>query len=105
MCRYSVLAHNATGYFIQCKDCGHFQFAFGTTELIMTGAEVYSFYERLSANIVPQEERSFCDRKSIRLRFPDSKIALALTPFEAKQLLAMIDEARATLAVNNLLCD
>jgi hypothetical protein len=104
MCTYSLLAHNSSGYLIQCKTCGHFQFAFGTTELIMTGHELDEFQSRLAREKYPLNDSGALHRKTLRVTVVDSKVALALTPYEAKELVDMIDEAKAAIEVNDLLC-
>ncbi|HTF05798.1 MAG TPA: DUF6686 family protein [Bacteroidia bacterium] len=104
MCTYALLAHNSSGYLIQCKTCGHFQFAFGTTELIMTGIELDEFQAKLAKEKYPLSDCGAIHRKTIRVTVVDSKVALALSPYEAKELIDMIDEAKAAIEVNALLC-
>lgn len=102
MCSYSLLAHNASGYLIQCQECGHFQFAFGTIEIVMDKEELNEFYNRLNLQKYPLGEGALL-RKTIRIGVVDGKVALALTPYETKELINMIDEARASIEVKYLL--
>lgn len=103
MCTYTLLVHNSSGYMIQCKECGHFQLAFGTTEVTMHEDELRAFYNILHQQQYPLEDRGALHRKTIRISIA-SGAAFALTPFETKELIDTIDEAMATLEVKNLLC-
>jgi hypothetical protein len=105
MCTHQLLAHSTSGYILQCKECGNFQFAFGTTEIMMDREELHTFQEYLSANSRNLNNAAALHRKTIRITLVNSKVALALTPFEAEELRDLVNEGLATLEVNNLLCE
>jgi hypothetical protein len=90
---------------LQCKECGHFQFAFGTTEIIMDRDELNSFQEHLSNRVYDLSDTGALHRKTIRITLVNTKVALALTPLEAQELNDLVNEGIATLEVNNLLCE
>ncbi len=104
MCQYKLLAHNSSGYIIQCKECEHFRFAFGTNEVVMNDNELQDIYGKLCQHNQFSEKEDK-HRKTIRIALFDSRIMLALTPLEAKEMADLIDEAQATSAVNLLLRD
>lgn len=103
MCTHSLLAHSASGYLLQCKECSHFQFAFGTTELIMDREELDQFIHRLSSCQYDVNDPGALHRKTVRIALVNAKAALALSPFEAKELIDLLNEGIATLEVNKLL--
>lgn len=105
MCKHSLLAHSTSGYFILCKECGNFQFAFGTMEVVMDRSELAEFQHYLSAQKYPVDEPGALHRKTIRVALHGSRAAFALTPFEAKELMDLLNEGMATYEVNNLLCE
>lgn len=105
MCTYKLLAHNTSGYIIQCKECGNFQFAFGTTEVVMDREELNDFQSYLSTRKYDTSDTGALHRKTIRVTLVDTKVALALTPYEAKELVDLVNEGIATLEVDNLLCE
>ncbi len=105
MCTYKLLAHSSSGYFIQCKECGNFQFAFGTTEIVMNREELDSFQHYLAKRKYDLSDSGALHRKTIRVTLVDSKVALALSPFEVKELIDMINEGIATHEVNALLLE
>lgn len=104
MCKFSILVHNTSGYLIQCGKCGQFQLAFGTVELSLKAHELEELYAALKRQKYPLIEGELF-RKTIRVRPGQSNVALALSPFEAKEMTDMIDEAWASLVVNQLLSD
>lgn len=105
MCKYSLLAHSTSGYFILCKECGSFQLAFGTMEVVMDRTELSEFQQYLAALKYPAEEPGSLHRKTIRIALQASRAAFALTPFEAKELMDLLNEGMATHEVNHLLCE
>lgn len=105
MCKHSLLAHSNSGYVILCKECGKFRFAFGTTEVVMDEEELSAFQHHLALLKYPVEEPGALHRKTIRIPLDGSCTALALSPFEAKELMNLLDESWATYQVNKLLCE
>lgn len=105
MCTYKLLAHSSSGYLIQCKECGNFQFAFGTTEVIMGREELNDFQRYLATRKYDMSDSGALHRKTIRVTLVDSKVALALSPLEAKELIDLVNEGIATHEVNNLLLE
>lgn len=105
MCKHSLLAHSTSGYFILCKECGNFQFAFGTMEVVMDAEELSAFQQYLSEQQYSVDEQGALHRKTIRVALSGSRAAFALTPFEANELMNLLNEGMATYEVNKLLCE
>jgi hypothetical protein len=71
----------------------------------MTGDELDEFHARLASEKYPLSDCGAIHRKTIRVTVVDSKVALALSPYETKEIINMIDEAKAAIEVNALLCE
>lgn len=71
----------------------------------MDAEELSAFQQYLSEQQYPADEPGVLHRKTIRVALNGSRAAFALTPFEAKELMNLLNEGMATYEVNKLLCE
>lgn len=93
MCQFTQLYFQDDGYVVRCKDCGHYQLAFGTVMLTLQKEEFTKLVNACNRSLTADDLCAGQHVKSIYIPTPCAGMSLLLTNAELKQLTAMLDTA------------
>lgn len=103
MCKQKILSHNENGYVASCSKCSHFQIAFISTILMLTEAQFSEFASQVSNQLHYSERQTDENHKTFCIHTFSINTRLILSLNELRKLVYLVEEANASLQVNNLL--
>lgn len=103
ICKQKILSHNESGYVAMCSKYSHFQIAFISTILILTEEQFSEFASQVSNQLQYSERQTDENHKTFCIHTFSINTRLILSLSELRKLVYLLDEASASLKVNNLL--
>lgn len=103
MCKQKILSHNENGYVALCSKCSHFQIAFISTILTLTEQQFSEFASQVSNQLYHSERQTDENHKTFCIHTFSINTRLILSLNELRKLVYLLDEANASLHINNLL--
>ena len=88
-----VLHSSTHGFFVYCKDCGHFQLGFGTFRLTQTRDEMDSFARLINRYAFYHRHRATQKQRDIYIDTPFPGFGLMLAPVEVEKLNDLLQKA------------
>lgn len=104
MCSYLKLYHNdKTGYVVRCRECSHFQVAYGNIMLTVS-MEGFREFHRLLKEVMCEQDRTQNEAvRNIALSTPCEGIKLLLSIRELTEFNEMLEDADTELQSLNII--
>lgn len=103
MCNHRILAHSENGYIVQCKNCNHYQLAFGTSVICLSAKQYVKFKTVMSSQYEYWQYNGFPNQKNVELPTFSSNTQFVLTFNELEKFKELIEEAEVLLEVDRIL--